>query len=448
MLLNESYPNDGRFFLYMMQKSKGELVEHEFTVQRRRLAPTPAPGVGSKSKEAPSILIPTAVNTQRQRNFIDAAKISDNGIQRVLCLAREKSGGYVLTLSAGWCPRARIILALPRRLNVFNPYALGVSMPPHTGTDIVDRSVDVPQNLTELAHAAADGLFDVREENGRQHRLQIKLWPQDATVSQALSVCRLVLPAPQGDHLLAIWWNISRNLRNEMRFDVEWAAFVSSLFTFAVSSIDPKSIRLTDITRSVEGTPSTRRSLRRLTTSDDPFELMWRYQSQDHSAKSWDGSAWAWVEQTLAEKSRPRTSTRHSLLSPSTNYGIKRKSDFLPFCAKAARDFLQEPLGKSLIPETIGRSGRTKHQDSHATYLPSLLVALHLLREEKKLNILTKDFRSSETGNLSPVLAQMGRWLDWDFWDWKSGSPYSLDGASLDQWVFEDGRSPVLRIPR
>ncbi|KAL0260066.1 Anaphase-promoting complex subunit 1 [Diplodia seriata] len=436
----DSSLNDGHFFLYMMQKSKGELVEHEFTVQRRRLTPTPASCLSSsKPKEPHNILIPTAVNTRRQRDFIDAVKICDNGIQRVLCLARDDAGD---SLSAGWCPQARYTLVLPRRFKLFNPYSIGSNQ---EVTDDPNRTIATPQDPTALAHAAGNGSIDVKEGNGRHHRLQVKLWPQNAAVSRVLSACRLVLPPPQGDHLLAIWWSISRNLRNEMRFDVEWAALVASIFAFGVGGIDSKSVRLTDFTRSVESTPS-RRSLRRA-TADDPFELLWRYQSQDPAAKSWDGAAWSWVEQTLAEKAKPRTSTRHSLLSPSTNYGIKRKSDFIPFCAKAARDFLQEPLAKKILPETAGRSTRAKHQDSHATYLPSILVALHLLREEEKLNILNRDTRSSETGNLAPVLAQLGRWLDWEFWDWKNTSPYGLDGASLDQWVFEDATIATVSLP-
>ncbi|KAK0650750.1 Negative regulator of mitosis [Lasiodiplodia hormozganensis] len=342
-------------------------------------------------------------------------------------------------------PMARYTLVLPRRFRLYNPYSIGFSLPMQEAMEDPSQSIGTPQDLTALAHATRNGSVDIKEGNGRYHRLQVKLWPQNAMVSRVLSACRLILPPPQGDHLLAIWWNISRNLRNEMRFDVEWAALVASIFAFGVGGIDPKSVRLTDITRSVEGTPS-RRSLRR-PAADDPFELLWRYQSQDPAAKSWDGAAWSWVEQTLAEKAKPRTSTRHSLLSPSTNYGIKRKSDFIPFCAKAARDFLQEPLAKKILPETAGRSTRAKHQDSHANYLPSILVALHLLREEEKLNILTKDTRSSETGNLAPVLAQLGRWLDWEFWDWKITSPYGLDGASLDQWVFEDASITTVTLP-
>ncbi|KAK7540515.1 negative regulator of mitosis [Phyllosticta citribraziliensis] len=413
----ESATNDGRFFIYMMQKSKGELVEHEFIVQRRRLPSHGPDGPRGKADES-SMLIPIGINTQRQLKYADATRIYDEGIERVLALSKDGP----LTLFAGWCPRARATLALPAKLRIVDPDDLGLS------TELESRLIDTP-NFQEFAHPTSTGIFCLRDESGHYHRLQTQLWPRNDIVLRVLRVCRLVLPFPQGEHILAIWWDISRNLQGETRFDIEWASIVSALFTFAVSSIDPQSVRLTDTLHSVDATPS-RRSHKK-NSSEEPFDLMWRYVTQDHAARTWDGPAWAWVEQTLANAST----------------GFKRKSDFIPFCAKTAREFLHQPLGQSLIFDATGRSTRSKHSDSHATHLPSLLVALHLLREESKLDLLTKDFKSSETGNLAPVLAQLGRWLDWDFWDWRNGNFFGLDGGSQDHWVYEDDSITTVTLP-
>ncbi|KAK8182026.1 uncharacterized protein BKA78DRAFT_289836 [Phyllosticta capitalensis] len=420
----ESATNDGRFFIYMMQKSKGELVEHEFIVQRRRL---PSHVTSGKSEE--SMLIPIGINTQRQLKYVDATRIYDEGIERVLALSREGPIGPVLNIFAGWCPRARVVLTLPKKLRILDLDDLGVGLATRHGGN---QLLDTPKQFQGFAHSTLAGIFCLRDESGYYHRLQTQLWPRDDIVSKVLRVCRLVLPFPQGEHVLAMWWDISRKLQGETRFDIEWTAIVSALFTFAVSSIDPQSVRLTDTLHSVDATPS-RRSHKKH-SSEEPFDLMWRYASQDHAARTWDSPAWAWVDKALADTSK-------------SSLGMKRKSDFIPFCAKTAREFLHEPLGQSLIFDATGRSTRSKHQDSHATHLPSLLVALHLLREESKLNILTKDFRSSETGNLAPVLAQLGRWLDWDFWDWRNGNIFGLDGGSQDDWVYEDDSITTVTLP-
>ncbi|KAF2144745.1 uncharacterized protein K452DRAFT_266820 [Aplosporella prunicola CBS 121167] len=446
----EHYSIDGRFFLYMMQKTSGELIEHEFTVQRRRLSTSAiSTGAQQQSKDPPSVLIPSPINTQRHKGCIDASKISENGIERALFLGRGGSTGHVLSLHAGWCARARLSLDLPNKLRRSDPYDLEVGLSGYGTWDDSTIIIDLPRKLVGLACSNTDGMFDIQEENGRQHRFEMRLWPQNDIVAQAMQVCRFVLPAPQGEHFLAIWWNIARNLRKEKRFDVEWAALVAAIFTFAVSSIDGRTVRLTDAAHSFESIHTPRRAKRDF-KQDDPVENMWRYQALDHAAKSWDGPAWSWVEQKLAQSSKgsraTSSSSRRSTVFQTPSHGIRRKSDFIPFCARAARDFLQEPLGQALIPKP-SRSTRSKHQDEHASYLPALAVALHLLREETKLDVLAKDFRTSETGNLAPVLAQLGHWLDWASWNWKEGSVYGLDGADQDRWVFEDNSITAVTTP-
>jgi anaphase-promoting complex subunit 1 len=65
---------------------------------------------------------------------------------------------------------------------------------------------------------------------------------------------------------------------------------------------------------------------------------------------------------------------------------------------------------------------------------------LHLLREERKLDILAVDLFNAECGNLAPVLAQLGHWLQWTSWDWRKGGYYDLDGGSTEDWIYEETR--------
>jgi len=107
----------------------------------------------------------------------------------------------------------------------------------------------------------------------------------------------------------------------------------------------------------------------------------------------------------------------------------------------AARSFMTEPLGAQ-FSDAI-RRGNTTFQYV-GQILPHVLVALHLFREEQKLSNLSNDKTTLWTGDLTPVLAQLGRWMGWTHWDWKKGTYYNLDGAGVDCQIFENGKSVML----
>ncbi|KAF2085350.1 hypothetical protein K490DRAFT_46706 [Saccharata proteae CBS 121410] len=436
----------GRLYLYMMQKSSAELVEHEITVLRRRLATPPGTGRPHRSpRDPPHILLPKLIESRYHHGFVDAAKISEGSIERLLCLTKGSSSGYMITVYAGWCPQARFSVE-PCDFKVSNPYGSNDNLSASESA-ARRRTLEPPKNFIGVSHCNTDGAFNLIEPNGQQHRQRLKLWPQKEIVSKTLQVCRFSLPQPQGDHILAIWWAIANRLQDEKRYDVEWAALVTAIFAYAVGDSRQSISRLTDATHYTIGTPSRLRSGGSSLT-ESAFELMWRTEAQTPLAKSWDSPAWSWVEQTLAKPSTPSRSVTRSRRAglPTVSPGIRRKSDLIPFCAKIAREFMHEPLGK-LFKAEWNQPTITKKSALRTIFVPTIAAALHLFREETRLDVLSNDFSTLETGDLAPVLAQIGRWFDWELWSWKGASFYGLDGASTNKWVFEDASLSTLEKP-
>nr|GFD59658.1 hypothetical protein [Tanacetum cinerariifolium] len=77
-------------------------------------------------------------------------------------------------------------------------------------------------------------------------------------------------------------------------------------------------------------------------------------------------------------------------------------------------------------------------KDLRPSTLPEILVSLHLYCEERKLNVLSQDLSDMPSGNLLPVLAQLGYWLRWEGWSWQRGGYYDLAGASSDNWTYDE----------
>jgi anaphase-promoting complex subunit 1 len=83
------------------------------------------------------------------------------------------------------------------------------------------------------------------------------------------------------------------------------------------------------------------------------------------------------------------------------------------------------------LPTAMG-----KDPEIRRNALATILVGLHLLREEMKLDVTTAD---SDSKALSPILAQIGSWLGWEMWSWKDSSYYGLEDTEMDYWSFNEG---------
>ena len=68
--------------------------------------------------------------------------------------------------------------------------------------------------------------------------------------------------------------------------------------------------------------------------------------------------------------------------------------------------------------------------------LVDIFICLHLLREEQRLDTTAAESLSTGVANLSPVLAQIARWLGWDSWI----QHYEFEEASLVDTDYDTGK--------
>jgi anaphase-promoting complex subunit 1 len=270
--------------------------------------------------------------------------------------------------------------------------------------------------------------------------------PADPFVKRLFQILSTVLPNYAGELLLEIWWNIHKSLSSTLdpQKNLDWAAFVTTLFTLAIPFIDDETVTPPKTAKSSQKRSSGRLSREArpdevLENEDGAWLAMCARQDGRPQAKSWQSGPWAWVQQSRTSSSAMYPPSRRSSghTSPSIAHQLSGKKDLLVLCAAHAREFAQTPIGKA-ANDHWRRLSSAEKQDLRISCLSETVVTLHLVREERKLDVLSPDFSTSEAGNLAPVLAQLGHWLKWEAWTWRQGSYYDLDGGLADTWQFEE----------
>lgn len=421
-----------RFFLHIVRKDVQEHIELEFVV--RRTHPSTGislPDTSNRPIRNNTSLIPIPVRSQRFKNHLDAISIADGAASRVLCLKQAAAGDLALWLYASWAHVPPLRFELPQ-LRILDPHFLIESTSPARKIAGLQRTLSVPRQLCSLLNVGEGGVFDVEDNESRKHRLQFKLSPRNSHVSRCLKVCQFILPTTASELLLNMWWTVYRSFNSHHIVDLEWTAFVVTLFavTHVSTSNDQTNVRLSEQVRSAKSRTSSQPA-----RSDTAWDLMWKSEAQRFGSGSSSSPAWEWAKHAI-RPTRPQVPSSNRLTNTQP-FGIGSKSDFITSCASQARSFLQTPEGQAAT-EQWNRLRVPNNQSPHLTSLSVLLLGLHLLREERKLSILEPANSEISTGNLGPVLAQLGRWMGWDGWDWRLGGYYDLDGTGASRWIFED----------
>ncbi|KAJ4384788.1 Anaphase-promoting complex subunit 1 [Didymella sp. IMI 355093] len=379
----------------------------------------------------------------------ELVKVRAGHVERVALLSGATGASSVLSLTAGWGSQ------LPADLDVgsfklFDPYA--ILEDGQRASAGFKRTINPRLPLRQLVSPGRAGQVDLIDADERRHRLVLDLAPADGFVRELFRVLTTILPQYAGDYLLQIWWNIRKTLPNDTvrSMNGDWMAFVSTIFTLVVPLLDDKSKKPSSRTKTHQrrssGRPSSHAKPDEMIDDEDSaWHMMCDRQSSRLQSKCWTSSAWGWALQfdpvatTMAPPSR-RTSGRQPVAIGSQ---LTSKQSLIPECLEFARQFCQTPLGQSVnahwasAPKDPTRKDSGK-KDLRPSTLSEILVSLHLYNEERKLNILSHDPSAASTGNLVPVLAQLGYWLRWEGWGWQSGGYYDLAGASSDHWTYEE----------
>ena len=385
---------------------------------------------------------------QTEEGVLDACKINDSITSRIVVLGTTEDGFGELTLQSPWSTSIPVIL--PPRLLVRHPYQVdhwkSVIQTHEGGINRVIRNRSAA--MCALKHCFDMEQVEFEDSEGTLHRLEIQMSPRSAFVVKAILTCQAVLPPLESERepILRAWWElktwICRHYGEEVGSD--WTTFVVVLFLMFAKFLDDQgtehALKTNRKTKLLRSSCSAQVNL-------ESFETMiWGdYCGIDNPPRWLQGSTWQWALEKDRLDTTEHVSGRGSSAVSSRPPSFLKKLSFLPDCLEIAKVFMKTESGNI----ALGENGYLPTSSSNSpadrlNSLPVLLLGLHLMGEELKLDILS----SNDLYSLTPVLAQMGGWLDWEAWGWAPSSFYMLANINMDRWVFDGSRIGSVRLPR
>lgn len=390
-----------------------------------------------------------------ERGIIDACKITDGAWSRILVLSETVNGMSELSLRAPWGAKHQI--KLPTSLCVNDPYQVtnGVSLRQRREGGYKRVLSHGPQALLALQHSGSKGRVDVVDSDSSRHRIEVQLEPHDSNVRAIIRTCTSVLPDFERDRdsILTCWWSVMSWLhtRPDEELETEWTAMVTVLFSMAVNFIECQHTETT--TRQKKRKGGLLRSSSGANTDLESWEAMMGQEGSGWgNSPSWmQDEAWQWttkldnpdVSPESSQSKKPRSSRTFTSFTTAA-VPMPKKSPYLLHCISLARGFMSSPGGLSAggqhgyLPTASSRDSGCRQ-----TALATIVVGLHLFREELKLDVLA----ANVLHKLAPVLAQIGSWLGWGAWGTSITGYYMLESSDMESWLFEDSVITDLKIP-
>ncbi|KAI9699845.1 MAG: Anaphase-promoting complex subunit 1 [Bogoriella megaspora] len=390
--------------------------------------------MGLRIDEHRLIMIPKIGRVEHFSEINDIAKLRSGVVTNILTLP---ASGYTpsdqFSLNLHPCSSFEPSLKLPlENFKLFNPFSFGSPLSPSRRDAGIKRRLR-PKEPCALENAHRDGLVDVVDSDGQNHQIQIQLEPRSHVWANFLQACQRVLPVEEAE-ILQVFWCAAQNwllgLDLNVSRDLESTASCMLLFSMFLGALDGSNSK---------GRGS--RSLRARSTTPQPkkgptdaWSLMVASQERMnpmlHAITSpWDSAIEDSILSSTHLLSSPAKSTRASKTSPST------ANSFIVDTLGITRKFLTEHTWAKVVAARVGWTNTTITACRYAS-LSIIVRILHLLREESKLDVLNR-LATYESKLQGPLIAQMGHWLGWEHWDWRSGNYYELEGASSDQWLFD-----------
>ncbi|KXX73439.1 Negative regulator of mitosis [Madurella mycetomatis] len=336
---------------------------------------------------------------KRVQSVVDSCKVSD-GHEAIMILSEDKRGGRELSLQSPWGKVTTVTLPslyldTPNNLEDFGTRkAQGFQGHQIPRVDVTGTQID------SIRHSDSRGVVELRDKEGRSHRVRIKLQPSSPEVRKALDVCRGVLHSSYADKLLAGWWHVMQWLQHvklrasePLLADMEWSAAVILLLASFLVLGHNSETSLQTLGNDVLKPPA-----------GNKWEAMHLREAPNSSARPpWMRSkAWQW----LLDSAVPDMSSSHE-----PNYS---SGDFISIHVGLAKRWMASAGGllalgfEGYLPTALNRLGSGREIAAW-----SMALALHLLVEEQKLNILSSEDTSPGQTDLKAVLYQVSRWLGW-----------------------------------
>lgn len=421
---------------------------HEMTLIRVFIQASTHP-VPAKAAGPQDLFELKSVEIRRLSGIDDVCKIVDGKVQRLAVLTQSRTGLMALQLEAPWSPSFRV--ELPERYAIYDPFMSSQWSSPRKDKDTGIRRV-IPGAHVEIRGLVESGsqaqLYTI-DQDLRRHCLQFQLSPRDPLVRDILRMCDVVLNMDQNENLLIAFWEVARWLKGrDPAIDSEWISIVVVIFSLAVPFIS-KQVS--------QSTPSHRRKKTALLRSSsgsavDLTNYDTMHNEEDRTpVSSMRRPAWDWLSQkpvtTSTNTSKSRMSRAASITSFSEN-ATKKKSSFLIRCMALAREYTQTPLGENALgPEGYLPTAINRNREQRCDAIPSILVGLHLLYEESKLNISSNLKINRSKSNLVMVMAQLGRWLGWRNWTSDPNAYYEFESPDGTAFLYDDSIIDGLKMP-
>lgn len=370
----------------------------------------------------------------RADDVIDACRIDDGHVSRILVLTKTPDGYGEISLQAPWSILMKI--PLPAKFAISNTRSLGHNATPRARREGGFKRVlsQGPRALRGIRNAKPRGVVDLLDDEGKMHQLQILLEPRNPHVCKILEVCRAVIPGPNGgEGVLVGWWTVMQWLRLESieTVDAEWTALVITIFSLFLGLSNEAKTRRRRTNPKKKSQGHMRSSSGAQTDSASWEAMLSQETANGNPLPSWaNNPAWSWLAEP--EDDRSGSEIFEPILAPNTD----DESQFLQRHLKLARGFVSSSFGETTVRGTLPTTGERDLKTRKAA-LVDIVVGLHLLREEQKLDIMTADAFSTGTATLTPVLAQIIRWLKWPNWI----ARYKVEEAQLLDMIYDTGKS-------
>lgn len=392
----------------------------------------------NKQKKKPSEKGVTLVSlgpVLRIQNVIDACRIDDGSKSRILILSESTCGYGELILQAPWSITMKIplpfkFLALKNENQIQN-----------LRTPIKEKTFRQPSNIRGLRNSRPPGYVDLLDTEGNLHQIRILLQPQNPHVSKILETCTELLPLQrdidsgspsQIDGVLVCWWNVLQWLRSESidTLDPEETALAITLFAIPlgidhVSSSTQKTSHPKKISHFKLANKISREAI-------GSWAIMQSEEAQGGNPfPSWTtNTGWTWLADETDNDPRVKDSEESNSIFERDNHNFS----FVQKHVQLTRHYICCTSGQKVLLKCLPTWGNNS-LDARITAIQNLMIGLHALREEQKLDIMTSDCFSTGRVNLIPILAQIARWLKWP--DWVRF--YDVEEASLFDSDFENG---------
>lgn len=390
------------------------------------------------------------VSEVRKSGVLDVCRFGDGIYRRVVTLSEGSDGTQVISLQTPWGSMRNI--QLPSPLNLYSPFQINGDNSLQQRREGGRRRVlsGGPQALVSLPNESLQGSFDVVDSGSSRHRISLQLRPRDLFVTRIIRVCEAILPVSltQREVILRAWWDAASWLksRQEEDIDVEWTAMIVVLFSMATPFIPDRRAdvarqqkrRKGGLLRSSSGANTDLGSWETMTAQEHDFTSttpIWMVQGPWKWTKNEEGPS----NPSLAKRSRSSASQRSLASVP-----IASISSHMLHCISLSHEFTRSSAGQF----AAGQQGCLPTSASwdpeiRRTALASILIALHLLCEEYKLDVLAAE----QVHKITPVLAQIGGWLGWQNWSFRDGSFYMKDSVDVEYWQFDDSVITSLIVP-